>query len=588
MDIKNIINSLPNKPGCYLYYNKNKNVIYVGKAKNLKKRVSSYFDRVHNLKTTRLVREIIDVKYFVVSTEKESLVLEENLIKKYRPKYNVLLNDDKAYPYIIITNEKDPTYRYVRKLDKKALRSLGPLPIGSNARDTLITLQRLFPLRRCKGNLKKPCLHYFINQCSGACFKEVEPSYYQEQIKKVDNFFKGNIKEVKNSLIKSMRKAAENLQFEEAQRIKETINSLKFATEKQNVEFNSQQDIDAISFEIDDEKIAISTLFYRGGQLIFKDEHIQTYLEQDLNDLMNMFLVQIYQKNILPNKIILPFQIDLISLSEDFIKIATHPIKKDELKMFNISLANSVDALRRSKISTSTNIGNEEEILKNLAEIAHLQNELRRIEMFDISNIANEHITGSCIVYINGKPVRSEFRKYNIDPVFTSDYDRLKDMLYRRFQKSLLEKRDLPDLIAMDGGIIQVHAAKEILLMLGLEVIPVIGLVKNEKHQTDKLLDVHEQEQNIRSNLKLFNWLSSMQIRVDEYAKSGFRKKQNTSFLRNDLELIKGLGKKRIQSLFKKFNTLNAIKSASDEQLMEILKNTTAFENLKKYLKENK
>ncbi|PPE04877.1 excinuclease ABC subunit C [Entomoplasma ellychniae] len=588
MNIKSIISTLPNQPGCYLYYNEHNNVIYVGKAKNLKKRVSSYFDRVHNLKTTKLVREIVDIKYFVVSNEKESLVLEENLIKKYRPKYNVLLNDDKSYPYITITNEKDPMYKYIRKVDKKALRSFGPLPIGSKAKDSLITLQRLFPLRRCKGNLGKPCFHYFLNQCSGACYKEVDELFYKEQIKKVDMFFKGNIGEVKNNLTAFMNKASENLQFEEAQRIKEQIATLSFMTTKQNVEFQNDLNIDAISFLIDDEKIAISTLFYRSGQLILKDEHIQTYLEQDVNDLMQHFLNQIYKKNIIPDKLILSNEIQLINLSDDFKKIATHPITKDELKMFDISFENAKDIIRRSQISKTINIGNEQEILLQLANVSNTEKELRRIEMFDISNIANEFITGSCVVYINGHPVRNEFRKYNIDAKFTSDYDRLKHMLYRRFQKALLEKRDLPDLIIMDGGIIQIHAAKDILKTLGLEFISVIGLVKNEKHRTEKLIDVNEQEKEIKVNLKLFNWLSAMQIRVDEYAKSGYRKKQAVSLLKNDLMNIEGLGEKRIQILFKKYNTINEIKQTKDEELINLLKNKKAFINLKKYLDDYK
>ncbi|AVN64160.1 MULTISPECIES: excinuclease ABC subunit UvrC [Mesoplasma] len=588
MELKNKVSNLPSKPGCYLYLNKDKHVIYVGKAKNLKKRVSSYFDRAQNLKTTRLVREIVDLEYFVVSNEKESLLLEENLIKKYRPKYNVLLNDDKAYPYIIITNEKDPTYKYVRKLDKKALRSFGPLPIGSNARETLITLQRLFPLRRCKGNLGKPCLHYFIGQCSGACFKEVNKEYYQEQIKRVDNFFKGNINEVKTLLTNQMHKAAENLQFEEAQRIKEQIVSLDFTTTKQNVEFKSQTDVDVISYFIEDEKIAIVTLFYRSGKLLFKDEHIQLYFEQDITDLIDSFMSQIYDKNILPNKVIVDNEVELFDLKEKYKSISTHPIKEDEKIIYKIATENAQETIRKSKISTTTNIGNENELLLELQEKANLQKEPYRLEMFDISNIGNEFIVGSCVVYINGKPARNEFRKYNIESKFTSDYDRLKEMLYRRFQKALIEKRMLPDLIIMDGGIIQIHAAKEIINALGLSEIQIIGLVKDEHHNTSFLIDTNEEQVIIKDKPKLFNWLSSIQVRVDEYAKSGFRKKQNNSFLKSDLEQIEWLGKKRIQDLFKKFNTINEIESADQEELFKILKNKKALDNLNIYLKNRK
>ncbi|ATZ17710.1 excinuclease ABC subunit UvrC [Mesoplasma melaleucae] len=588
MDLKSKVSNLPNKPGCYLYLNKDKHFIYVGKAKNLKKRVSTYFDRVQNLKTTRLVREIADIEYFVVSNEKESLLLEENLIKKYRPKYNVLLNDDKSYPYIIITNEKDPTYKYVRKLDKKALRSFGPLPIGSNARETLITLERLFPLRRCKGNLRKPCLHYFIGQCSGACFKEVDKAYYQEQIKRVDNFFKGNINEVKTILTNQMLKASENLQFEEAQRIKEQIISLDFTTTKQNVEFKSQTDLDVISYFIEDDKIAIVTLFYRAGKLLFKDEHIQLYFEQDITDLLDSFMTQIYEKNILPHKIIVDKEIELFELNDKYKNLTTHPIKEEEKIIYNIGLQNAQEAIRKSKISTTTNIGNENELIIQLQKVAKLNKEPYRLEMFDISNIGNEFIVGSCVVYINGKPVRNEFRKYNIESKFTSDYDRMKEMLYRRFQKALLEQRMLPDLIIMDGGIIQVHAAKEIINALGLNDIQIIGLVKDDHHKTSFLINTNEDDVKIKDYPKLFNWLSSIQIRVDEYAKSGFKKKQNNSFLKVELEQIEGLGKKRIQNLFKNYNTISEIRQASEVDLFKILKNKKTLDNLLNYLKNKK
>ncbi|AUF83697.1 excinuclease ABC subunit C [Mesoplasma syrphidae] len=583
MNLEAKIKNLPDKPGCYIYYNKENQVIYVGKAKRLKRRVASYFNRAHNIKTTRLVREITNLDYFVVNNEKEALVLEENLIKKYRPRFNVLLNDDKSYPYIIITNESDPQYKYIRKYDKKALRSYGPLPQGSNAREILITLKRLFPLRRCKGNLNKPCLYYHINQCSGACFKVVDYSYYQHQIRKVDKFFKGDVKEVENSLKQKMQAAADNLQFEEAQRIKEQLNSLNFITTKQTVELRDDKNRDVITYLIDDDKIVFVTLFYRLGKLLFKDEHIQDYYEQDTSELLSNYINQIYDRNMLPNQIIIPQEMDFENLRENIKSISTHPLANIEKTLLELAENNAKETMIKTKLNSQSFANNEVLLLEELQSILGLEKYPYHIEMFDISNIGNEFVTGSCVVYKDGKPSRNDFRKYNIEIEQPSDYERLKNMIYRRYQKALVEKRDFPDLIIMDGGIIQVHAAKEQIELLNLK-IPVIGLVKDNYHKTEYLLDTDENKIVIKSNVKLYNFLASIQLRVDEYAKSGFRKKQNTSFLRSEFESIPGMGKKRLQELFKGFNTISDMKAATSEELNKVLKNKKLTSQLMDYL----
>ncbi|WP_027063113.1 excinuclease ABC subunit UvrC [Mesoplasma seiffertii] len=583
MNLEAKIKNLPDKPGCYIYYNQDNQVIYVGKAKRLKRRVASYFNRAHNIKTTRLVREITNLDYFVVNNEKEALVLEENLIKKYRPRFNVLLNDDKSYPYIIITNETDPQYKYIRKYDKKALRSYGPLPQGSNAREILMTLERLFPLRRCKGNLNKPCLYYHINQCSGACFKVVDPSYYQEQIKKLDKFFKGDVREVESNLKQKMSAAAENLQFEEAQRIKDQLNSLNFITTKQTVELTDDKNRDVITYLIDEDKIVFVTLFYRLGKLLFKDEHIQDYYEQDTQELLSNYVNQIYDRNMLPNQIIIPQEMDFDNLRESIKNISTHPLGTIEKTLLRLAEDNAKETMTKTKLNSQSFTNNEVVILEELQSILNLEKYPYHIEMFDISNIGNEFVTGSCVVYKDGKPSRNDFRKYNIQIEQASDYERLKNMLYRRYQKALVEKREFPDLIIMDGGIIQVHAAKEQLQLLNIN-IPVIGLVKDDYHKTEYLLDTKENKVVIKTNPKLYNFLSSIQLRVDEYAKSGFRKKQNTSFLKSEFEAIPGMGKKRLQELFKNFNTVSEMKLASPEELNKVLRNKKLTDQLVDYL----
>ncbi|ATZ20299.1 excinuclease ABC subunit C [Mesoplasma lactucae ATCC 49193] len=577
------VKNLPHKPGCYIYYNKEGKVIYVGKAKDLRKRVTSYFNRVQNIKTTRLVRDIADLRFFVVNNEAESFLLESNLIKKYRPRYNILLNDDKSYPYITITNEKDTQYRYVRKYDKRALRNYGPFPQGSNARSILRILERLFPLRRCKGNLGKPCIHYHIDQCSGACFKDVPREYYMEQIKHIDKFFKGNTKEVEENLKKKMYNASDNQQYEEAGRIKELLLSLDYALSKQEVTIDDDKNRDAIAYKLDDEKIVFVTLFYRSGHLLYKDESVHNYYGQDVEELVGNYINQIYQKNVLPDQIIVPDSIDLYQLEDKLKPIATHPITNKEISLYHLAEENAEEGLHQAHLKAQTVNNNEEKVLQDLQNLLHLPTFPQDIEMFDISNLGNDFVTGSCVVYKGGKPDRNSFRKYNIEIDEQDDASRLKNMLYRRYQKALVEERELPDLIIMDGGMNQVHAAKEILSSLDLD-IPVIGLVKNNHHNTEKILDLNEQEVSLDKRSPIYNLLANIQTRVDTYAKSGFRQKQNRSFLTNELEHIKGLGKKKIQDLNKTYQTIGDMKKASYEELNQVVKNKETTKNLYNHL----
>lgn len=573
MEISEKVKNLPNKPGCYLYLNQVDKVIYVGKAKNLKKRVTTYFNRAHDIKTTRLVREIADLKYFVVNNEKEALLLEENLIKKYRPKYNVLLNDDKAYPYIIITNEKNPQYKYVRNFDKKALRNYGPLPLGSAAREIMLTFQRLFPLRRCKGNLGHPCLNYHLNQCSGACFKKVPWSYYETQINLVDQFFKGQDKEIKRNLTQQMQTASDNLQFEAAQRIKNLLQSIDLVQDKNDVELNDSKNRDVLAYQIKNEKIALVLLFYRAGKLLFKDEVVINYEEQDVSELAASYLNQIYQKNILPNQIIIPDDLTFDYLTKEIKKLVTAPITKLEKNLFQLAQSNANETLRLAFLKGQSINHQEVDILEELQKMLGLKNYPQQIEMFDIANLANEFVTGSCIVYLNGQPSRNDFRKYNIDILEKDDLHRLQNMLYRRYQKALVEKRTLPDLIIMDGGMNQVHFAKQVLKSLDLNKIPVIGLVKDEHHTTNQIINLEEDQIKLVRRTPLYNFLSGMQIRVDRYAKSGYRQKQNAKLTTSTLSGIPGLGQKKIQALFKEFPTLNEMKKASIEELNKIVRN---------------
>ena len=581
------VKNLPHKPGCYLYYNNEGKVIYVGKAKDLRKRVISYFNRAHNIKTTRLVRDIQDLDFFVVSNEAESFLLEQNLIKKYHPRYNIILNDDKAYPYIIITKEKDPQYKYVRKYNKKGLRNYGPLPQGSNARNLLRVMERLFPLRRCKGYQGKPCIYYHLHQCSGACFKEVDPQYYQEQIRHVDRFFRGKTAEVRTDLLDKMDYAAANLQFEEAGRLKELLESLDYALSRQEVTIDDDANRDVIAYEVDDNHLVFVTLFYRGGRLLYKDQLVSVYHDQDLEELVINYVSQIYEKNMLPDQVILPPDLDLFQLEDKVKPLATHPLNPQEQALYQLAQENAIEALNQVNLQSQTVNDKETEVLKELQLLLNLPTFPEHIEMFDISNLGDEFVTGSCIVYYNGKPSRNDFRKYNIEIEARDDASRLENLVYRRYQKSLVDHRQLPDLVIMDGGLNQVHAAKKVMVDLGLERIPVIGLVKNNRHNTEKILDLTEREQVLDKHSRLYNFLANMQLRVDSYAKSGFRQKQNRAFLTNELLAIKGLGLKKIQELNKHYQTKGDLKKASFAELNQIIKNHQTTMKLYHYLHDD-
>lgn len=584
MTVQEKVKNLPHRPGCYIYKNAKDQVIYVGKAKDLKKRVTTYFTKSHDLKTTRLLKEITDFDYFVVTNEKEALLLEDNLIKKYRPKFNILLNDDRAYPYIIVTNEKDPEYRYVRRYDRKALKSYGPLPIGSGAKQLLITLQRAFPLRRCKGNLGKPCLYYHLGQCSGACFKEVPWSYYEEKLKPLSQFFKGNTRQVHKLLKKKMQLAVDNLQFEEAQRIKDLLRSLELAEKTNHVELNNKTNRDILAFDLENDLLAITLLFYRGGKLLMKDEFLMPYNEQDISELIGSYLEQIYKKNMIPDQLILPEELDFDFLSSSLKLLATVPITKVERQLYQLAQKNASESLRQGLLTSQTVNHQEQKVLTELQKIANLKEYPHRLEMYDVSNSGQQLVVGSQIVYIEGLPQRNAFRRYNIDSDLPSDLHRLERMLYRRFQKALVEKRDLPELVIIDGGLTHVQFARRVLENLDLAKIQVIGLVKDNHHRTNQLVTTNNEVLILDRHTPLYNFLSAIQIRVDAFAKASLHQKQKKKLNTSPLLKVSGLGPKKIQALYKHFPTIFEMQKASFDELNEIVRNHTTTEHLIAFL----
>lgn len=584
MYLEKKVNTLPNKPGCYIYLDQKNRIIYVGKAKDLKKRVSSYFNKVLNIKTTKLVREITDLNIIITKNEREALLLEQNLIKQHKPKYNIVLNDDKNYPYIVITNEKDPQYLYVRKYSNKYKKTYGPLPDGSSAIKLLKMLERIYPLRRCK-NKNKPCIHYHINQCSGSCVKEVDPNYYLDMIKKIDDFFNKNSEEVNEMLVNKMKQAADNLQFEEAQRIKESINHIEMALFKQDVELDNKDNMDVFNYCVIENRVCFNVLFYLNGRLSFRDEEIFDIDSQYIEDLFRTYIIQIYSKNIIPDRILIPDNLDLLDLKEYFeCEISFANNEEPSLKL---AYKNAKNSLEISMINSSSFKSKQTIILEELQELLKMKNFPYHIEVFDVANILNEFVTGAMVVFKNGLPSRNDFRKYNLSKENKDDYHRMEEMINRRYEKDVSNIKNLPDLIIMDGGVIQVNACLNQLDKLGL-YIPVIGLVKDDHHKTNKILNLNKEEIFIDKTSSLFNLLSNFQERVHNFAISAFRNKQHKIIKKNYLENIKGVGTIIANKILKAFPNPDDIKNVELVELNKIVKNETISIRILEYFKERK
>lgn len=575
------IKNLPHIPGCYLYKNIADELIYVGKAKDLKKRVTSYLNKASNLKTMQLVNEIANLEYIACTNEKEALILEQNLIKKHHPKYNILLADDRRYPYIQVTNEKDPQYRYVRRAYKGQGRYYGPFPDGSGAREILKLLERIFPLRKCAGNLGKPCLYYHLGQCSGACFKEVPASYYQDMISKIDQFFKGNVNDIKKQLINSMNISSSNLQFEAANRIKLLLEKIDLFLSQQLVEFQDLINRDFINYVKEENLVSVVTLFYRNGKLQAKDELINNNNFFDIQDFIRNYCMQLYSKNTLPKEIYLPKEIDFKDLKLLFPSVKfIHPIKGPKEHIINIAKTNAVYAWKNYQEKAKLP---EIKVMKVLGQWLGLP-KLNHLEVFDVSNLGQTSAVGGMIVYKNDKPSFNDYRKFLLDRTLKDDYHRFGEMIYRRYYSLLINKLPLPDLIVADGGRIQVKAVNEQLAKLNL-TIPVIGLVKNRKHQTDRVINDQFQVINIPKNDIAFLFLTNLQDQVHTYAIKYHKVKRSQSMISGILAVIPGIGPKLQQQILSRFPTFESLQNASEAELKAIVKSKIILTKLLKEIK---
>lgn len=579
---------LPDQPGCYLMKDRQDTVIYVGKAKVLKNRVRSYFTGSHDAKTQRLVGEIVDFEYIVTSSNIEALILELNLIKKYDPKYNVMLKDDKSYPYLKITNEEHPRLIITRQVKKDGGKYFGPYPNAGAASETKKLLDRLYPLRKCRTLPDKVCLYYHIGQCLAPCVKDVSKEENQMLVKEIAKFLRSGHSEVKSQLTDKMMKASEDLDFERAKEIRDTLVHMEAVMEKQKMAINDHIDRDVFGFAYDKGWMCVQVFFIRQGKLIERDVSIFPFYREAQEDLMT-FIGQFYMKkeHIKPAELLVPPEVET-ELVEQLLSIkAHHPIRGKKKELLDLANQNAAVALKEKFSLIERNEERTIKAIESLGEKLGIATPYR-IEAFDNSNIQGTDPVSAMVTFLDGKPSRKDYRKYKIKTVVGSDdYESMREVVRRRYVRLLKESLPLPDLIVIDGGKGQISAAQEIVSdELGLS-IPVCGLVKDDKHRTSQLMMgdppalVH-----LKRDSHEFYLLQRIQDEVHRFAITFHRQTRSKTFFQSSLDNIPGVGEKRKRQLLKHFGSIKKMKEASVEDFRELSIPKNVAEEIVKSLKQ--
>lgn len=581
--IKSIIALLPETPGVYQYFDKEGKIIYVGKAKNLKRRVSSYFNKVHDsVKTNVLVRNIRDLKYIVVKTEEDALHLENSLIKEYRPRYNVLLKDDKTYPWITVRNEHFPRVFLTRKVIKDGSKYYGPYANVHLAKTVLELIRTLYPIRTCPHNLTpenirrgkfKICLQYHIKNCKGACEGFEEERTYLEYISQVKQILNGNIQHLSEHLLQEMSKLSENLKFEEAQVLKEKYLLLEKYRAKSVIVSTTIHNIDIFSYDEDDDAAFVNYMHIRNGSIVqsFTIEY-KKRLDEAKEDILALGIAELRTRfKSLSREIVVPFLPDLEFENVEFIV----PQRGDKKKLLEISEQN-VKQYKIDKLKQTEKLNPEHRSMKLLKEI---QKELCmdkppvHIECFDNSNIQGSDAVAACVVFKMGKPAKKEYRKYNIKTVTgQDDYASMKEVVRRRYQRLIREEAPLPDLIIADGGKGQMEIIREVIEdELHLNV-PIAGLVKNDRHRTSELLfGFPPKAIGIKTQSQLFRLLEQIQNEVHRFAITFHKDKRSKRQIASAFDNMKGIGDKTKTALLKEFKSMKRVKEASLEEIAAII-----------------
>ena len=579
---------IPNKPGSYQMRNKDGIIIYVGKAKNLHRRVNSYFNRTQTGKTAKMVSEIADFTYIVTATELESLLLEINLIKQYNPKYNVLLKDDKSYPYIEYIEKPYPKlkvsrYLQIRKKDHKKL--FGPYPNAYAARRIVNLLNRLYPLKKCDGNPKKVCLYYHIGECLGYCEKNIDQDKLLKMQEDILGFLNGNDKILKDKILEKMEGYSKALNFELALELKKELDYINIVLSKQKITLQDLTNRDCIGYYFDNGYISVQILFIRNGKIV--GGHTDLFpVVSDLEEEMDSYITRFYAKHEIPKEILVSEEIASSVLQNYFENKLVVPQKGQKKKLVEmatenakINLENELDLVLKKEYFT-------EEANEELRKILKLDT-LDRIDLFDNSNLFGDWSVSGMVVFKNGMPAKNEYRKYKISFDKNDDYGMMREVIYRRYQRALVEKTELPNLIIVDGGIGQIHACKEVLSALNLP-IKVCGLKKNDKHRTNDLVDGDTLELiDIKKDSNVFHYLPRMQDEVHRYTITYHRTVRSKGSISSVLDNIPGIGAKRKKELIKTFGSVTKMENASLESLTKILPKEVAL-SLQDYLKSRR
>lgn len=576
---------VPHKPGCYLMKDKNNVIIYVGKSKNLKNRLTSYFKTSHTGKTAMLVRDIADFEYIITSSELEALLLEINLIKKYDPKYNILLRDDKTYPYIEVTNEKIFRLLVVRNPNLKKggnTKLFGPYPNVTAAKNVVDLINRIYPLKKCKNYEKKECLYYHIDQCLGYCTKNVDEKLINDMKREIISFLNGNDTIITNKIKILMTKHSKKLEFEKALEYKKLLDYINVTLEKQKVELDDNFNRDIISYYTDNNYLAIEMLFIRGGKLLDHKSDIFPMIDT-LEEEMMTYISKFYDKHkIKPYEVIVPNIINKQVLQEAFNIHFFTPIKGKKKKILDLATENATNYFNEQLTLVSRNEERTIEALTELEKILKID-KISKIELFDNSNLFGNFNVSGMVVFINGKPCKNEYRKFRITNDVNDDYATMREVIYRRYFRVLKDNLEKPDLIIVDGGIGQLKVAREVLTALGLN-IPTAGLKKNDKHNTNELVGLDPiQVIAIDKKTNLFLFLTKMQDEVHNYTINYHRQIRSKGSLASVLDNIKGIGETRKNKLLKKYRSLSKIAGTSITELSEILPYDVAV-NLKEVL----
>ena len=570
--IQSKLELLPTSPGCYIHKDKNGAIIYVGKAKNLRNRVRSYFRGSHDTKTEALVSEIEDFEFIVTESNIEALLLEINLIKENKPKYNIMLKDDKSYPFIKITNETYPRLIITRQVKKDGGLYFGPYPDVGAANEIKRLLDRLFPFRKCTNPPEKVCFYYHLGQCKAHTICQVDSQYFKDLAQEVAAFLKGQDDQIIEDLRGKMAVAAQAMEFEKAAEYRDLIQSIGTLRTKQRVMAKDLQNRDVFGYYVDKGWMCVQVFFVRQGKLIERDVNLFPYYNDPDEDFLT-YIGQFYQEksHLKPNEILIPADIDEEAVRAMVDTKVLKPQRGEKKQLVNLAIKNARVSLQQKFDLLEKSIEKTQGAIENLGQLLNIPTPVR-IESFDNSNIMGTSPVSAMVVFVNGKPSKKDYRKYKIKTVVgPDDYASMREVIKRRYSRVIRDGLTPPDLIVIDGGQGQVNIAKEVIQdQLGLD-IPIAGLQKNDKHQTHELLFGDPlQVVELSRNSQEFFLLQRIQDEVHRFAITFHRQLRSKNSFSSQLDGIEGLGPKRKQNLMKHFKSLTKIKEASVDQIVEV------------------